>query len=185
MKTKAITFGVVGVVGMLCACGFAPERIEAFDVVLVPQEDCTVIAAVGACVDPALLAQRQTRARWIVEHAQDGTFLLTTHEGATIPGVFFNDDDDVFNEAPCVGDGGLCYFARSRLESTDERNNGCTTFSEFTIIMRRSDREAVEARVLDVRGTDQDCNAPTVLQTSTRVNGTLAVEPARTRESDS
>lgn len=181
MKTLIAVFLVLATV---TACGFVPERLEAFNVVLVPQDDC-VTGAVGAvCIDPALLSQRETRARWILEHAEGDSFLVTTHEGATLGGVLFADDGTVLDEGPCLGGGGLCYFARTRAESTDERNNGCTTFSDFTIIMRRSQQESIEAIVVETSGTDEDCGAPTVLQATHRVSGTLANDAAQSRERD-
>ena len=176
---KAPTPTALGMAMLVCSCGFLPERLEAFDVTLVPETQCTTMAAVNICVDPQVLAEQQTRARWIVEHADNASFLLTTHEGDTLAGVLFADDGITLNEAPCVGSssgGGLCYFARVREESRDERNNDCNTFDERTIIIRRGERESIEALASDVTGTDANCAASTVVQSRLHVLGALAMD---------
>jgi hypothetical protein len=166
---------------LLTSCGVAVQPLEAFDVVLAPVRDCTLTgAATRDCVDDSLLAQRRTRGRWVFEHAADSSFTLTTEQGTTLAGIHFNDDARVLNEAPCIGEGGLCYFARRRFESSDA--DGCTAFGELVAILRRADDSTVTGLVADVSGTDQDCGTSTVVERQELVNGTRVDEPAQARE---
>lgn len=163
-------------------CGVAVAPLEGFDVVLSPTEDCTLTGDMTRdCVDAALLAQRRTRGRWIFEHSQDDAFAVTTEDGATLAGITFLDDGLVFNDPPCVGAGGLCYFARRRFESTDDRDNGCTAFGETVVILLRLEEGTFSGVLVDTQGTDQDCGTSTVVQRRCDVAGVLVKEPSPPR----
>lgn len=179
MKHAALALASLLAVG----CG-GPAPLEGFDVVITRAEECTLTGATTRdCVDPAILSQQRTRGRWIFEHGPDSTFLVTTEDGITIPGIVFDDDGQVLVEPPCNGlTDGLCYFGRRRFESTDDRNNGCTSFGELVIILLRARDGTFNGIVADTSGTDQDCGTSTVVQTRDDVAGTLVEEPVRPRE---
>lgn len=163
-------------------CGVSVKPLEGFDVVITPNKDCTLTGATTQdCVDEAVLAQRRTRGHWIFEHSTDEAFTVTTEEGTTLPGITFYDDGFVLNEAPCVGEGGLCYFGRRRFESTDDRDNGCTSFGESVVILLRQDDGTFAGLFNEIQGTDQDCGTSTVLQRSFNVTGTILPEPSQPR----
>lgn len=167
---------------LAAACGVSVEPLEGFDVVISPSEDCTLTGATTRdCVDESLLAQRRTKGRWIFEHTNDDAFTVTTEEGTTLPGITFFDDGIVLNEPPCVGAGGLCYFGRRRFESTDDRDNGCTSFGESVVILLRPADGTFTGLFADTQGTDQDCGTPTVVQRRANVSGTLLAEPSTPR----
>lgn len=167
---------------LVTACGVAIRPLEGFDVVITPTEDCTLTGATTRdCVDAAELAQRRSKARWIFEHSSDDSFTVTMEQGTTLPGITFVDDAFVLNEPPCIGEGGLCYFARSRFESTDERDNGCTSFGEIVVILLREQSGAFAGSSTDTQGTDQDCGTSTVVQRRFTVTGTLLAEPSQPR----
>ena len=162
-------------------CGVNPQELEAFDVILARARDCTLTGAAGRdCTDEAVLAQQRVKGRWIFEHAAADSFTLTTEEGTTLAGIHFADDARVLNEAPCIGEGGICYFARRRFESSD--STGCTSFGELVVILRRGDDTTINGVVADVSGTDQECGTSTVLDRQDNVVGTRVAEPARARE---
>jgi hypothetical protein len=180
MMSRRLTAPLLALLGV--GCGVAVEPLEGFDVVVSPTEDCTLTGATTRdCVDAALLAQRRTKGRWIFEHSKDEAFALTTEEGATLAGITFLDDGVVLNEPPCIGAGGLCYFARRRFESTDEGNNGCTVFGETVVILLRLEDGTFSGILSDTQGTDQDCGTSTVVQRRHSVTGVLVQEPSPPR----
>lgn len=163
-------------------CGVAYEPLEGFDVTITPAEDCTLTGATSRnCIDPIILSQQKTRGRWIFEHSVDDAFTVTLEDGVTIAGILFNDDGVVLNEAPCTGTGGLCYFGRRRFESTDDRNNGCTSFGELVLILLRTEDGSFSGIVANTEGTDQDCGTSTVVQTRDDVIGTRVDEASQSR----
>jgi hypothetical protein len=170
----------------LCACGVAVEPLEAFDVVLVPAVQCTRNASARDCVDPAVLAQQRIKGRWIFEHAPQQTFALTTEKGTSVTGVSFNDDgqltnlDQILEGQPCKGEGGLCYFARRRFESTDP-DTGCTRFGQAVTVIRRIADGTLVARIGEIQGTDEQCGTSTVVERVHDVTGVLSDEPALAR----
>ena len=163
------------------ACGVSVAPLEGFEVVIRPSQDCTLTGATTRdCVDEAVLAQRSTKGRWIFEHSTNDAFTVTTEEGITLPGITFF-DDGVFSEAPCLGEGGLCYFGRRRFESTDDRDNGCTAFGERVVILLRQTDGTFTGQLVDTQGTDQDCGTSTVVQRRSALTGTLLAEPSQPR----
>lgn len=167
------------------SCGPAVAPLEGYDVTITPAEDCTLTGATSRdCIDANVLAQQKTRGRWIFENSVDDAFTVTTHDGVTVAGIVFIDDGVVLNEPPCVGasNGGLCYFGRRRFESTDDRNNGCTSFGELVLILLRDPTEGnFTGIVADTQGTDQDCGTSTVTQRRDNVVGTRLEEPVQPR----
>ena len=160
-------------------CGVSVEPLEGFDVVISPVEDCTLTGATTRdCIDQALLAQRRTKGRWVLEHAANDAFTLTKEDGATLPGITFPDDGVALTEPPCDERGGLCYFGRRRFESTDDRDNGCTSFGESLVILLRQDSGTFTGLLADTQGTDQDCGTSTVVQRRFNVTGTRSAKPS-------
>lgn len=164
------------------ACGIETAPLEGFDVVITPSEDCTLTGATSRdCVDAEVLAQQRTLGRWIFEHTPDSTFTLTTEEGTTLPGIVFYEDPNILDEPPCGDGGGLCYFARRRFESTDTRDNDCTSFGEIVVILRRGDDGTFAGIRSDTQGTDAQCGTSTVVQRRDAVTGALRAEPVQPR----
>ena len=165
------------------ACGPSPQALEAFDVVRKPTQDCTLTGATSRnCADDATLGAQQRTGRWIFEHAPAETFTLTTEDGFTLPGIYFNDDTTILNQDPCVGGGGLCYFARHKFDSVDPKNNNCAKFGEVVAIMHRADDTHVTGVFSDTSGTDQNCGTSTVVQKIDAVTGERTSQPALARE---
>lgn len=182
IRTLTLAIFVLVLAPTAIGCGVAVKPLEAFDVVISPSEDCTLTGATTRdCIDAAVLAQRRTKGRWIFEHTNDDAFTVTTEEGTTLPGITFFDDGVVLNEPPCVGAGGLCYFGRRRFESTDDRDNGCTSFGESVVILLRAEDGNFSGLFADTQGTDQDCGTSTVVQRRFNVAGTLLAEPSQPR----
>ncbi len=179
----ALSLAVLGCAA--AGCGINVQPIEAYDVVLQPTQDCTLTGSTSRdCTDDADLAAQQTKGRWVFEAGPAESFTLTTEEGFTLPGIYFPDDATVLNEAPCIGTDGssLCYFARRKFESSDDRNNGCTTFGELVAILLRTDAETFSGVVSDTAGTDQNCGTSTVVQRINAVSGKLSAEPSLARQ---
>lgn len=190
MKHRAsprVALLVASLAAALTACGVAVEPLEAFDVVLVPAVDCTRNASSNQCVDPEVLAEQRVRGRWVLEHAPGQTFSLTDHQGTTLTGVTFNDDgqlanlDQILAGQPCHGEGGLCYFARRRFESTDNDDGGCTRFGQVVTVLRRLPDGTFSGRLGELQGTDEQCGTSTIVERVHDVTGTLSTEPALAR----
>lgn len=164
------------------ACRPALAPLEGYDVVRQPIVDCTLTGATSRdCVEDDELAQQRVRGRWVFEHAPQESFSLTTEEGITIPGIWFDDDTLVLNEPPCVGEGGLCYFARRKFESIDERQEGCTRFGELVAILRRAPEGGIAGIIGNQNGTDERCGTSTIVQRIDEVVGVPVEEPALAR----
>ena len=176
----------LSIVLALCAlgCGLPVSSLEAFDVTLTPRARCTLTGATTrSCTDEATLAERSVQGRWIFENASDNSFTVTTELGVTIPGISFDDDGVTFNQAPCTGEGGLCYFARRRFDSTDP-NDGCTRQGELVIIVRRPDVGTFSGLLSDVTTSDDLCGTSTISQSVDDVSATLSSEPALARSQE-
>jgi hypothetical protein len=172
------------VVALASACGIPVQPLEAFDVVIRPNTNCTLTGSTSQdCTDPEDLEQQTITGRWVVEHGPAGAFTLTTEEGQSLPGIYFNDDGFVLSQAPCVGQGGLCYFARDKHESIDDRNNGCREFAESVVILRRTDEVTMSGIFNDTQGADEACGTSTVVVKAADVELTRADEPALARKS--
>ena len=166
----------------LSACRPTLAPIQGYDVVRQPIVDCTLTGATSRdCVEDSVLAQQRVRARWVFEHEPQESFTLTTEEGVTLPGIWFDDDGVVLSDPPCVGDGGICYFARRKFESADPRQDDCTRFGELVAILRRDYEGAVTGIIGDQNGTDERCGTSTIVQRIDEVTGTPADEPALAR----
>ncbi len=165
------------------ACAPALAPLQGYEVVRQPIIDCTLTGATSRdCVDEAELAQRRTRAHWIIEHTPEESFTLTTEEGVTLPGIWFTDNGRSLNEPPCTGEGGICYFARRKFESIDQ--NDCTRFGELVAILRRDPEGAVAGIIGDQNGSDEGCGTSTIVQRIDDVTGTPTAEPALVRGED-
>ena len=176
--TRALTLLVL----LAAACGPSPQPLEAFDVTLVPTRDCTTTGATSQdCTDAATLAQQSIAGRWILEHGASESFTLTTEEGITLPGIDFNDDGTILNQAPCVGQGGLCYFARRKIDSVDPHNNNCQKFAELVAILRRTDDASFSGILSDTQGSDANCGTSNVIEHVSNVNGKRSGAPALSR----
>lgn len=178
---SALAFSVVA-----AACGPSVAPVEAFAVVVAPTQDCTLTGATSRdCVDTAVLEQQRTRGRWILEHGANNGFTVTTEEGITLPGIHFVDDGREPAVAPtCQGEGGRCYFARRRFESTDENNNDCTRFGELLVILRRTEDGTITGLRSDTQGATETCGTSTTLERVDAVTGTLLPEAAAARDLD-
>lgn len=166
---------------LFCAsgCAVSTRPLEGFDVVIVPTRECTTTGATSqACTDPSSLAQQSVTGRWILERGASETFSLTTEEGATLPGIYFSDDAITLNQAPCVGAGGLCYFARRKVDSTDPKNNNCQKFAELVAILRRTDETTFTGILSDTTGSDANCGTSNVTEHVNNVTGSRTEEPS-------
>lgn len=167
-----------------CRPWLAP--LQGYDVVRQPIIDCTLTGATSRdCVEDAELARRRTRAHWVIEHGPQESFTLTTEEGVTLPGIWFDDDGVVLGEPPCTGEGGICYFARRKFESVDDRQGGCTRFGELVAIMRRDLEGTVTGIIGDQNGTDERCGTSTIVQRIDDVTGTPTDQAALARAAES
>lgn len=167
------------------ACRPVLAPLQGYDVVRQPIVDCTLTGATSRdCVEDSVLAQQRVRGHWVFEHAPQESFTLTTEEGVTLPGIWFDDDGIVLNEPPCVGEGGLCYFARRKFESVDERQGGCTRFGELVAILRRDPEGGIAGIIGDQNGTDERCGTSTIVQRIDDVTGAPTEEPAAARAGD-
>ena len=167
------------------ACRPALAPLQGYDVVRQPIIDCTLTGATSRdCVEDAELAQRRTRAHWVIEHQPQESFTLTTEDGVTLPGIWFFDDGVVLNEPPCSGEGGVCYFARRKFESVDDRQEGCTRFGELVAILRRDSEGTVTGIIGDQNGTDERCGTSTIVQRIDDVTGTPTDEPSVARAAE-
>lgn len=170
---------------VLAGCRPSLAPLQGYDVVRQPIIDCTLTGATSRdCVEEGELAQRRARGRWLIEHTPQDTFSLTTEEGITLPGIWFDDDGQVLSEPPCVGEGGICYFARRKFESVDERQGGCTRFGELVAILRRETEGTIAGIIGDQNGTDERCGTSTIVQRIDDVTGTPTDEPALARAGD-
>ena len=171
---------------LLClaaGCGVSSKPLEGFDVAIVPTRECTTTGATSQdCTDPAALAQQSTTGRWIFERAPAQSFLLTTEAGFTLPGIYFADDIQTLNQAPCVGAGGICYFARRKTDSIDPNNNNCNKFTELVAILRRTEEGSFSGILSDTQGSDASCGTANLTEHVSNVTGKRADEPALARE---
>ena len=172
---------------MIGGCGDA-SALVGIDVTLVPTSECTLTGTASRdCEDEAVLAAQSIKGRWILEHGEDdNSVTLTTHEGATLPGLLFNNDGKVLSADGCAGEGGQCAFTRRRFSSTDENNLDCTRFGEL-IAMGHFDNDDAKHFVgvlSDVNGNDEACGTPTVNEVVFAVDGFVVDDPvlARTQQ---
>ncbi len=184
MRAPLTLLGISAVLVPLAAsaCRPALAPLQGYSVVRQPIIDCTLTGATSRdCVDEDELAQRRTRAHWVVEHTPDETFTLTTEEGVTLPGIWFDDDGRVLNEPPCTGEGGICYFARRKFESVDARDNDCTRFGELVSILRRAPDGTIAGIIGDQNGTDERCGTSTIVQRIDDVTGAPTTQASLAR----
>lgn len=182
LLASSAPFAVLLVVLAAGACRPVLAPLQGYDVVRQPILDCTLTGSTSRdCIDDAELAQRRTRAHWVVEHAPQESFSLTLEDGVTLPGIWFDDDGLVLSDPPCTGEGGLCYFARRKFESVDERQGGCTRFGELVAILRRDHEGTVSGIIGDQNGTDERCGTSTIVQRIDEVSGAPTEEPALAR----
>lgn len=182
MRRACSFLPLLAALGPLGGCRPALAPLQGYDVVRQPVIDCTLTGSTSRdCVADSELAQRRTRAHWVVEHAPQETFSLTTEEGVTLPGIWFDDDGQVLNEPPCTGEGGICYFARRKFESIDARQGDCTRFGELVAILRRDQDGKVAGIIGDQNGTDERCGTSTIVQRIDDVTGTPSDEPSLAR----
>jgi hypothetical protein len=172
---------LVGVLLVATGCGPHLEPLEAWDMTMKRVRACSVVGeGQENCVPEDELDRRVLKGRWIVEHTPDQSFSVTLENGATFSGITFADDGATLEEAtpPCLGNGGLCYFARDRSLSFDENDNSCGRMSEHTVVMRLTEEEGsrkLEAVVRDLSLVDRNCQAPA--QTELIDTGTGVYDP--------
>lgn len=166
------------------ACG-EESPLTGIDVTLVPTSECTRTGTSNLdCEDEALLAAQSVKGRWILERGGDNSSAtLTTHEGVTLPGLVFNNDNSVLTAAGCAGEGGTCAFTRRRFSSTDQNNLDCTRFGELIALghFEEDDPAHFVGILSDVNGNDEACGTPTVNEVVFAVDGFVVDDPVLAR----
>ena len=167
---------------LLAASGCGPQdTIKAFDVELVTSSECSQVG-VGAvqCEDPDELARHTILGRWIIDERDNEAFILTTHRGRSLPGLFFPNTSEVTTQ--CNGSGGTCYFARSRTDVFDTDIN-CVEISQRAFDSVFVPETGVLSGVFsDITVTDENCGTPFVQELLINVTGTLVDEAVLARE---
>jgi len=176
----ALALNLAVVVGVGCG---ERNALDGYDVVVKKTAECTVTGDFSRqCEDPAVLAQTALEARWYVEIAgDDASATVTTHEGRTLPGLRFTNDASVINVDGCAGEGGNCLFVRRRFTTTDDNNNGCSTFGELIFVGHAppDDQERLTGFFSDVSGNTAECGTQTVNEVVFSVEGRRVETPAR------
>jgi len=160
---------------LLSGCG---PSLVAFEVTEVKTSDCTQNASNQVqCFDPESLSIAQNIGRWTIDYTGD-KFVLTTASGETMPGLHFSDNGRVISDT-CIGEGGQCHFARTRVDSLDPAS-GC-----FVIEDRVIDVRVVEGVLSGTRSEVrfiEGCDQASVREVVTNVSGEVLDEPVLARE---
>lgn len=183
---------VLAFLACAAATGCLPslEPIEAWAMTLSRIRECTFVSP-GApqCAADEALATRSVTGRWVFEHGDALSFSVTLETGATLAGIYFADDGTGFEEpeAPCFGEGGICYFARDRFTLSDGEE-GCRSGGERKIVARLFEvdgvrqLEAVVSDVVQELGVVEDvCNILSQVDSIDSGTGVFQPEPSLAR----
>jgi hypothetical protein len=183
---------ILAIIACAAGAGCLPslEPIEAWAMTLTRIRECTFVSP-GApqCAGDEALAARSVSGRWVFEHGAAQSFSVTIETGATFAGIYFADDGTGFEEpeAPCFGEGGLCYFARDRFTLADGEE-GCRSGGERKIVARLSEvdgerqLEAVVSDVVQELGVVEDtCSILSQVDSIDSGTGVFQAEPSLAR----
>jgi hypothetical protein len=193
---------------VLALLGCAQDPMSGYDVELRTSQDCTQVGiSAPQCVDAAAALARVRAGRWIVEDKGGAnilnpfsSFMLTTDRGRTVSGVHFPNDAALATTPSCAGEGGVCYFARVRVDTIDDET-GCQSIEERSFDFRVVDEvltgTAMETRLIGFEeqcSVDEDevetcelvplaaCGTTTVAQIIVEATGLLVDDPVRARD---
>ncbi len=179
-SVAVLSFAVGAVFAGTLGCG-PTDTIKAFDVVLETTSDCSQVG-VGAvqCEDEAVLREKKTLGRWVIDERGQDSIVLTTHLGRVIPGLYFNNTDPISEE--CTGEGGVCYFARARVDEIDVESN-CIEIQQRALDSVFDPTEGtLRGTFSEIILTDENCGTPFVQEVLVEVEGTLVDEAVLARE---
>jgi len=183
MMTNAVRLltGALALVALV-ACGGDPEdTLSAFDVTLRTSSDCSQVGQGGVnCESEEDLLAVSTAGRWVFDYRGVDTFVLTTHTGKTVAGVYFRNDGRVTTRA-CEGQGGICHFARTRF-TTSDANSECEQITERVVDVVAGDDGRLFGQMTDVSFTAETCGTSLITEVIIDVSGDVAEEPVRARE---
>jgi hypothetical protein len=186
MRISLLLF-LCGLCGWIGGCA-EEDPLQAFDIVLVTISDCSQVGSNAVqCEDEEELQELQRTGRWVVEDqggglppiVNSGYFVVTTEDGSSYTGLHFQNDGSTATES-CNGEGGVCYFARTRSDSVDP-NTECLTIHETSLDFRNMGG-ILKGVVTQTRFTDESCGTSTVGQVITSVNGVILAESVMARE---
>jgi len=161
---------------LLSACG--GSEIIAFSVTETKVSDCTQNPSNQVqCFDPDSLAIAKNIGRYTIEYVGD-RFILTTATGQTMAGIHFVDNGRTVSNT-CIGEGGQCHFARTRVDSTDPVS-GCTTILDRIIDVRIIDGEMLGT--FSDRRFVNDCDQANVREVLIDIRGQELPEAISARE---
>ena len=167
--------------GVCCAAGCG-QSLVGYSVTLQPSSECSLTGpATQSCTDEDTLAARSTAAHWVIESAPDGAFAVTLTGGETLPGVTFPNDGVNLNVDGCASEGGTCFFARRRFQSTDARNNNCARFGETVLIVHTAEQGVLTGTFAERQGQSAECGTPTFTELVERVTATPTATPSEAR----
>ncbi len=177
-----VAVAVVVVGGAACGIDLAPR--EAWQMTFSTEKDCSFVGVgAGQCADATQLAQTTTHGRWVFEHGSDDAFTVNLDDGRTLAGIDFQDDGRTLQPptAPCLGQGGICYFARDRSASVDPNDNNCARIAEFLMIARLVDDNGTRkltASLSDRSFRDEACGTPSGQERVVNGVGVFQADPA-------
>ncbi len=185
LRARAVPSLVGGAVLLLMTvwgsgCG-PTDTIKTFDVELVTLSECSQVGA-GAvqCEDAEELARHTTIGQWIIDERAQDAFTLTTHQGRTLPGLYFANNSEVSEQ--CTGGGGTCYFARTRTDALDVESN-CIEINQRALdSVLDPETNTLNGLFSDITLTDENCGTPFVEEVIIQVTGTLSEESVYARE---
>jgi len=164
------------------------DPIQSFENRFVTISDCSQVGSNAVqCEDEVELQNIERTGRWVLEDeggglpplVNQGYFVATTEDGRSYTGLYFLNDGATETES-CKGEGGVCYFARSRTDSVDP-NTQCLTIQE-TALDFKVVGGILSGLVSETRFTDESCGTATVGQAITSVNGIFQSDTVLARE---
>ncbi len=164
------------------------DPIQSFEIRFVTTSDCSQVGANAVqCEDEVELQNIERTGRWVLEDeggglpplVNQGYFVATTEDGRSYTGLYFTNDGATETES-CKGEGGVCYFARTRTDSMDPITE-CLTIQE-TALDFKVVGGILSGLVTETRFSDESCGTATVGQAITSVNGIFQSETVMARE---
>jgi hypothetical protein len=164
------------------------DPIQSFEMRFVTTSDCSQVGSNAVqCEDEIELQNIERAGRWVLEDeggglpplVNQGYFVATTEGGRSYTGLYFTNDGATETES-CRGEGGVCYFARTRTDSVDPATE-CLTIQE-TALDFKVVGGILSGLVTETRFSDESCGTATVGQAITSVNGVFQSETVLARE---
>lgn len=180
LRLALVAAPLLGGTLLSAACG-PTDTIKTFDVELVTISECSQVGA-GAvqCEDESELENHTIFGQWIIDERAPDAFTLTTHRGRTLPGLYFPNNSEI--SAQCTGQGGICYFARTRTDELDVENN-CIQINQRALdSVLTPETNTLSGVFSDITLTDENCGTPFVEEVIIQVTGTLSDESVYARE---